>query len=253
MKKTLLTLFSLVAVVVSASASNDYSYTAVSSPGNPGDGVDQNSNPVNVWTLLITPGATGNDGAGGYFGTQDTMVNAWQIYSYQNSGTGNGGSVDAETTFGGGALSIGQTVSINFNMRATDPGKYVGVSLLNGSGNAITFEIPGAGPGNYFYTDAGSTLASAGSMTYQYQSPFNIAFTVTGAGTYTAVAGSDIWSGTFSGSLIGMDVFNHGAGNASDIGFNNLTITSVPEPSILAMCAVGGALLVGCRRNLKRA
>jgi hypothetical protein len=253
MKKTLLILFSLVAVVGSASASNNYSYTAAAAPGSAGDGTDQNSSPVSVWTLLITPGATGSDGAGSYFGTQDTMVNAWQIYSYQNSGTGNGGSADAETTFTGGALSIGQTVSINFNMRATDPGKYVGVSLLNSSGNAITFEIPGGGPGNYFYTDAGSTLADAGSMTYQYQSPFNIAFTVTGAGAYTAVAGSDTWNGTFSGSLLGMDVFNHGAGNASDIGFNNLTITSAPEPSILAMCATGGALLVGCRRHFKRA
>jgi len=79
-------------------------------------------------------------------------------------------------------------------------------------------------------------------MGYQYQAPFNIAITVTSAGHYSAVAGSDSWSGTFSGSLIGMQVFDAGAGNASDVGFNNLTV--VPEPGTLVLVA-GGLVLLG--------
>ena len=47
--------------------------------------------------------------------------------------------INSYDTFAGGALAIGQTVSINFVMRATDPAAngfhgQVGVSLLNGSG-----------------------------------------------------------------------------------------------------------------------
>jgi hypothetical protein len=251
MKKTLLFLVSLASAVGVASASNDFSYTATAAPGSTPDGVDQSSNPVNVWSVVLTPGLTpGTDGEGVYEGTAfgGETLSGWQEYSYQNDGVGNGGSVDDNTTFAGGALGIGQTVSINFEMRALDAGGQAGLSLLNGSGNAITFAIIGQGPNNYYYTDAGSTDASAGSMGYQYQSEFNIAFTVTGAGTYSAVAGSDSWSGTFSGSLIGMDVFNHAGGNASDVDSNNLTV--VPEPATWAMLAAGGVLMLGYRRSI---
>lgn len=84
-------------------------------------------------------------------------------------------------------------------------------------------------------------------MGYQYQNAFNIAFTVTGANTYSAIAGSDNWSGTFSGSLTGIDVFNDAGGNGSDVGFNNLTV--VPEPGTLALVSAGGALLFACQRR----
>jgi hypothetical protein len=239
MKKATLILISLISAVRLASASNNFSYTATAAPGSTPDGVDQNSNPVNVWTNVLYAGGTngmgdsGMDGSGVYIGNPDGsggLANAWQAYSYQNDGVALGGSVDSYNTFAGGALTVGQTVSINFVMRATDPAAngypagQVGVSLLNGTNTAIKFYIYGGGPGYYFYTDAGSTAADAGPMSYQYQSAFNIAFTVTGTNTYLAVAGSDTWTGTFNGPLTGMDVFNHAGGNGSDVGFNNLKI-----------------------------
>ncbi len=239
MKKAILILISVISAVRLASASNYFSYTATAAPGTTPDGVDQNSNPVNVWTEVLYAGGTnglgdsGEDGSGVYIGNPDGsggLANAWQAYSYQNDGVALGGSVDSYNTFAGGALTVGQTVSINFVMRATDPAAngfpagQVGVCLLNGTNTAIEFYIYGGGPGWYFYTDAGSTAADAGPMTYQYQSAFNIAFTVTGTNTYTAVAGSDSWSGTFNGPLSGIDVFNHAGGNGSDVGFNNLTV-----------------------------
>jgi len=278
MKKALLILVSIIGAAGMASASNVFSYTATGSPGATPDGKDQNSNPVNVWTEAIYAGGTnglgdsGKDGSGVYFGNPDgaggiggSSVNSWQAYSYQNDGTALGGSVNSYDTFAGGALAIGQTVSLNFVMRATDPAAngfpagQVGVSLLNGSGTtangrptspAISFYIYGGGPGNYFYSDAGSTGASAGSMGYQYQNAFNIAFTVTGAGTYSAVAGSDSWSGTFSGSLTGIDVFNDAGGNGSDVGFNNLTVA--PEPGTIALAGIGAVLLFGNRYRLSK-
>jgi hypothetical protein len=276
MKKAVLILISLIGAAGMASASNDFSYTATASPGSTPDGADAfNGNaPVNVWTEAFYAGGlngagdSGADGSGVYFGNPDgsggiggSSENSWQAYSYQNDGTALGGSVNSYNTFAGGALAIGQTVSINFVMRATDPAGngfpagQVGVTLLNGSGTtangqptspAISFYVFGGGDGEYYYTDAATTAGNPGPMTYQYQNAFNIAFTVTGAGTYSAVAGSDSWSGTFNGSLTGIDVFNDAGGNGSDVGFNNLTV--VPEPGTIAMAGIGLALLLGSRR-----
>lgn len=249
MKRIALILFCVIGAIRLASASNTFSYTATASPGSTPDGSDQNSNPVNIWTTIATPGGTngandnGLDGQGVYFGNPDggggiggSSESSWQEYSYQNDGAGLGGSIDATNQFAGGPLTAGQTVSINFVMRATDPTSngrapgLVGVSLLSGSSVAVTFYIYGGGPGNYFYADASGTNKNAGPMSYQYQNPFNIAFTVTGANTYTAQAGSDSWSGTFTGQITGIDVFNHAGGNGSDVGFNNLVIA--PELAI---------------------
>jgi hypothetical protein len=216
--------------------------------------VDQNNNPVSVWTLAQNPGVTGGGVSGAYSGTAfgGETLSGWQIWSSPGGGsTGEGGFIEASNIFSGGALSIGQTVSLNFEMRAVDPGRDVGVSLLNGSGDAVTFGIYGGEPSSYpytgngyFYSDAGSADVSAGSMGYQYQSEFNIAFTVTGANTYSAVAGSDSWSGTFSGSLLGIDVFNYGAGNGSDLAFNNLTVAPVPEVGTVSLFVLGGGVML---------
>lgn len=134
MKRIILILVGLTTAVSLASASNTFSYTATASPGSTPDAVDQNNNPVNVWTIIATPGGTngandnGLDGEGVYFGNPDggggiggSAESSWQEYSYQNDGTGLGGSIDATNVFAGGALAVGQTVSINFVMRATDP------------------------------------------------------------------------------------------------------------------------------------
>jgi hypothetical protein len=267
MKKILLVLVSLAGAVGVASASDNFSYTATAAPGANPDGTDQTSTPLQVWTTTFTPGTGTGSAQGAYFGTAFTgeTLSGWQIWTSPGStanAAGVSGSVDAVDTFAGGALSIGQTVSLNYEMRGTSKATQVGVSLLNGSGAAITLGIFGAEPssGNpytgsgYYYTDAGSTYASAGSMGYKYQSEFNIAFTVTGANTYSAVAGTDSWSGTFSGSLTGIDVFNYSAGNGSDVAFNNLTVAPVPEPGIIALAGIGGlALLVGIRHRRSNA
>jgi len=267
MKKILSYIAALVSAASLASAANNVSYTATADPSGSPDGVDQSANPVDVWTVTTTPGFNGSDGSGsGFFAPfgPPNLGNTWQLYSYQNSGVGHGGSAYATTTFTGGALAIGQTVSIGFEMRALDnpsggtnlsTSGQAGLSLLNSSGNAITFAIIGGGPNNYYYTDAGSTNANAGPLTYQYQNPFIVALTVTGPGTYSAIASNasntDSWSGTFSGSLIGMQMFNVKGGNGSDVGFNNLSV--VPEPSTLSL-VVGGLVFLGYafRRGARR-
>jgi hypothetical protein len=170
-----LTLVSVVFAVRLASASNNFSYTATATPGSNPDGTDQNNTPLTVWTVAQNPGATGGGNSGDYFGTAfgGETLSGWQIWSSPGSlPAGGGGFIEASNIFAGGPLSVGQTISINFEMRAVDAGRDVGVSILNTNGDAITFGIYGGEPnasypytGNgYFYSDAGSTAVSAGSM-----------------------------------------------------------------------------------------
>lgn len=250
MKKVALILLSIIGTAGLASASTLNSYTATAAPGSNPDGVDQSSTPVQVWTQTQDTG-----GSGSGEGSWTLIPNSWQMYTYPGGTSGAIGVITETHTFDGGALAIGQTVSLAFEMSATNPHTDVGVDLLNGSGDAVTFGIYGAEPdpsntpytgSGYFYSDAGSGGdVSAGSMGYQYHSAFDISFTVTGANTYSAVAGTDSWSGTFSGSLLGIDVFNNAAGNGSDVCFNNLAI--VPEPGTFALVGIGLALLIGNR------
>src|ERR1700685_3810501 len=116
MNKVLLFIVGLVSAASLASAANVVSYTATADPNSAPDAVDQSANPVNVWAVTTTPGGTnglgdaGADGSGSYFGSPfgtPNLGNAWQMYSFQNDGTGNGGSAFANTTFAGGALTIG--------------------------------------------------------------------------------------------------------------------------------------------------
>ncbi|HXR48583.1 MAG TPA: hypothetical protein VN784_14195 [Candidatus Limnocylindrales bacterium] len=246
MKKVVLTLISLIGAAGLASAAVNVSYSATAAPGSNPDGVDQNSSPVQVWQQT-----QGTGGSGSGEGSWTLIPNSWQMYTYPD-GNNVIGTITETHMFDGGALAIGQTVSLAFEMSATNPHTDVGVDLLNGSGAAVTFGIYGAEPdpsnipytgSGYFYSDAGSGGdVNAGPMGYQYHSAFNISFTVTGANTYSAVAGTDSWSGTFSGSLLGIDLFNNAAGNGSDVCFNNLAV--VPEPGTFAFAGIGLALLV---------
>src|SRR5580658_5095020 len=100
MKRLILILVGIISAAGLASAADLFSYTATASPGTTPDGVDQNNNPVDVWTIFSTGGGTngtgdsGADGSGVYFGTPggvSTEFSGWQEYSYQNDGVGLGG------------------------------------------------------------------------------------------------------------------------------------------------------------------
>jgi hypothetical protein len=249
MKKPVLCLLGLVSTVSLAVASDNFTYTATAAPGSTPDGVDQNSTPVDVWQITLS--ATG--GRGTEYSTFGNLTDGWGEYSYPSGTPSVSGSVDATTAFAGGDLAIGQTVSIDFLNRAVNTGDSVGVSLLDGSISDIMFSYTGGDPtGVYRYTDASVSGQSTG-LSFAYQSAIDLSFTLTSATTYSATAsdtaGSESWDGTYSGSISGIDVYNHAGGDGSDVLFNDLSV--VPEPSTWAMLGIGGVALLGYRRGFK--
>jgi len=88
-----------------AYAASVASYTASADPG---VAPDANANSVDAWTVstMIPPG--GGNGAGSFFGFGDN----WVIYSFPDGPTA--GASQADHTFAGGALAVGQTMSIRW-------------------------------------------------------------------------------------------------------------------------------------------
>src|ERR1051325_11606307 len=67
MKKIGSYIAALVSAASLASAANNVSYTATADPNTSPDGVDQNSNPFDVWTVTTAPGFNGSYGSGSGF------------------------------------------------------------------------------------------------------------------------------------------------------------------------------------------
>lgn len=155
---------------------------------------------------------------------------------------------------------------MEYEIRASNPHTTVGINLFNSAASttpgtpAITFGIYGGEPdatntpytgSGWYHADAstgGVDTATPGTLPYDYQVPINIAITVTGPGIYSAIAtdstNTDAWTGTFTGSLLGFDIFNHAAGDGSDITFNKLSIsTVVPEPGTIGLVSLGVMVL----------
>ena len=153
--------------------------------------------------------------------------------------------------FAGGALSIGQTVSINFLANSVDTGREYGIRLLNGTNFVLSLSFVGGDV--YRYYDG----SSSGNSPFSYQrNGFNFAYTQNTATTYTVVAtaiGSITVIGTFSGTDGAggapdtMQIYNESAGMDNNVLTNNFAI--VPEPSSYAFLGTGLGL---CLWSLRR-
>jgi hypothetical protein len=221
-------------------ASTMVSYVA---SGDPGGAPDANGQSVDAWTTTQSP--IGGSGSG-FFSPFTLPATPWVLYSYPN---GVDGSIQASHSFSGGSLGIGQTVSIDWANRAIDPGGAVGVSLTNGGTAVATVKFVGGDPGGvYRYDDAGGANQSTGEG-FAYQNMQTFKFTLNSATTYTASYGATSWNGTISGAIDGIQVFNNGGGNGSDVPFNNLGI--VPEPSSVILAALAGMCFISLRRRKK--
>lgn len=245
MKLKLISAISLLALG-SSYAATPASYTASS---NPSEDPDANGDTINVWSTVFT-GSAGSflgNSAGNAGGTSGAGAGnpAWALFA--NSGD----SAFANHTFAGGALTIGQTVSLAFDNGFIDTGGRVGINLLDSSDASLLSFFFLGGESFYQYTDSSGTTNTATGFTGDGGV---FSFTLGASNGYSA--GFDAFSATdsvFAGTLASSDVakiqvFNDDAGSGSDfdVYFNDLTV--VPEPSTALLGAIGSLLLLRRRR-----
>lgn len=164
---------------------------------------------------------------------------------------GSGASASASRDFTGGALSIGQTFSFDFDNGYIAAGSPVGVSLLTGTTSRYTFQFQG-GNSNYTVngTDTGLGFSGDGlrvSVTLTGTDTFSTSVTRLAGGTPPSFVGTGSLMGT--GALTGFSFFNNNAGFGQDNNqfINNVAV--VPEPTSFAMLALGGLLIARRRRK----
>ncbi|HEX3601116.1 MAG TPA: hypothetical protein VHU84_13285 [Lacipirellulaceae bacterium] len=212
--------------------------------GDPGAAPDANAQSVDAWTTTLS--SDGGRGSG-FFSPFTLSSTPWVLFSFPSGGVN--GSIQANHTFDGGPLGVGQAVLIDWANRSIDTGNSVGVSLTSAGTPAVTFKFVGGDPdGVYRYDDAGGAGQSTGEP-FAYQSMKTLKFAITGPGTYSAGYGASTWNGTFAGTIDGIQVFNNGAGNGSDVPFNNLVVVPEPVSFVLAMLSLASMLIVRRARN----
>jgi hypothetical protein len=272
MKKTLLALVATLSALSLAHAANiasdDQTQTAYDDGWTTGD---NGGTGFGAWTLTTTSGDGGQNGhfiasstgnadgldngtVGGVAsdGDIDTGGEAWGMYA--NSGQTAG----AVRPLSGGSLSVGQTITLDFDNGYIDNGSVVGIGLQNSSGENVWEAFFVGGNSSYQFNQSGGVTNTAVGYTDE---GLSIAFTLTGASTYSATittlgGASDTISGSLLSPAGGSSVdqirifnFNAGSGGSANVYANSLQV--IPEPTTMAMMGIGlaGAFLARRRRQ----
>ena len=160
------------------------------------------------------------------------------------SGDGSGNAFFATRSFAGGALTAGQTFSIDLgHTTISGAGGDIGLSLLDNGGAVFTLKAVQGGA-NWLLNDGAMDFSSG--ATDADNTAFTFRFTYNGGNSYSYTIGSG--SGTnFTANdnisnITGFRLFSSQQGANQNAGFDNIAV--VPEPSILVLLA-GPALLGG--------
>jgi hypothetical protein len=170
-----------------------------------------------------------------------------------------------------GALAANQTFSfvdqLNNGSNPTNGGpSNLGFSLEDSSGNAL-FDFHAQGGSNYFLTDATQTATPESNVPYNYHQIDTFSFTLNSVSAttaaYTLVVSGDTpayaggvplspqtFTGTISmltGGISQVAIYNNNGGEGSDVQFDYLSISNVPEP-----VSLGGLAVVGLGTMIRR-
>jgi hypothetical protein len=165
------------------------------------------------------------------------------------------------------ALDVGQSVSLDFEMRAQgftgydgeDPPQPVyatgpkGFSLGSSSAVPFTFDVPYGTTGPFFYevngvaTTFAATAADPIELTFTLTSPTTYSFSIQDLAASSPQATYNT-TGTFAdpADLTQINIFQNGNSN-NDVYFNSLAVS--PEPGSLCLLCLGSLTLLGRRRS----
>lgn len=250
----------LMIVVVAMCAGTSFGATAAlyTASNGPLQNPDGNGNTVDVWSFFNSNGSWGGDGffdKNGSFGDAG-LATPWQIYNFGTSGDGGAGTyVQADHTFVGGALKIGQSVSLTLANQSLHNDGSIGFELLDAGTTSglqiIRFGWNGA-DSNYFIDAPGGSGFTLSSSPVQSDDVYTVTITITGAGTFnlttSGMAGGDTnYNGTYDtsdGGALTARVYAYQSGGESDVTFNSLTITPEPTSAMLSLACLGGLTLL---------
>ncbi|MEY2537247.1 MAG: hypothetical protein QOG67_987 [Verrucomicrobiota bacterium] len=182
---------------------------------------------------------TTNGFSGQYTGTTGEGTPGWGLFASDNVDSGGNGNSSAMAfrSFTGGPLAANQKFSLDLGATSSVfLNSTIGFSLMDGFSPIVTFEYTG-GQTFWQFNDGGSNFDTT--IPFQGNTKVSFSFTYNGGLGYTVIItdGTNTYSGVnFTASqpisnLTGFILFNNGQGTDQNIGFNNLAVTTVPEPT----------------------
>lgn len=231
----------------SLSGTNTHSHYISSSTQN-GDGLDNGTvNGVSSDSDIDTTVGPNPDQSG----TPDPNTTAARSWGMSAN---NGSVANAFRSFTGGALSVGQTVALEFDNGYIDNTYSVGLGMLNSSGNTLWEVFFTGGQPNYRYQDgSGFQNTSLGygdeGMTVEFKltssTGYQLKLTRLDNATQT-INGSLITNGDQAISQIRLFNGGVGSGDAKNAYFNSISV--IPEPSAALLGGLGALALLRRRR-----
>lgn len=240
LKKIVLgTVCSLACAAISLQAAAPASDNASNYPGGTWDTTTNFGTGFGPWSF-----ATGGGVAGHFIGGTGLSTSSFGLFA--NAGANS----SADRSFSGGSLLSGETFSLDLGYTANvGVGATIGLNLLSGSTPVFTFQFTG-GQTVWQLNDGSAGGNFDTTIPFTPATPLSFAFTYNGGSSYDLLITQGITTYTATNftatnpinGIDGFRVFNNGQGAGENIGFDNLAIAAVPEPTTVSFL-MGPAIL----------
>ena len=206
---------------------------------------DNGGSGLGAWTL-------NSGGLGGHFigATGEGPDPSFGLFAGATGGSGTNFAT-AVRSFTGGALTSGQTFSIDLGHTATNDGT-IGLNLRDGGSNVVSLTHE-SGELNWELNDGGSDFSSG--QAFAADTELSFSFTYEGGSSYSYTfgggSGSNFTASNTISGIDGFELFSTEQGGGQNLGANDVSV--VPEPGTFALLAGALAFVAVALRNRKSA